>query len=197
MTKLRMTLLSSVGAFAVALCAAAPAFAQETPPPSEPPPPPPPVHHTSGDGAGIGVGASLLSGLTGGTPIGVGQFVYDQALWHLEGLFGFNSVNNGPPGRRTTWVFGAGGWYHFHRGSSSDFSLGAALAIDTASGGGGPDATITIVEPGAQARVFLTSNVALHARAGFSLILGDAPGANVFQLGGQLSGGFGFTYFFR
>jgi hypothetical protein len=45
--------------------------------------------------------------------------------------------------------------------------------------------------------VFLTSNVALHARLGLSMVLGDAPGANIFQLGGQLTGGFGFTYFFR
>ena len=193
MTKLRMTL-----AFALLLGATAPAFAQtEPPPPSETQPPPPVVHRSSGgDGAGIGVGATALAGPTF-APFTAGQFVYDQSMWHLEGLFGFNSVNNGPPGRRNTFLFGAGGWYHMHRGASSDFSVGGALMINTASGGGGGDNTITIFEPGAQARVFLTPNVALHARAGLTMVLGDAGGANIFQLGGQLSGGFGFTYFFR
>jgi hypothetical protein len=194
MTKLTMTF-----AFALLLGATAPAFAQtEPPPPSETPPPAPVVHRSSaGDGAGIGVGAALLSASTGDAPLGVGQFVYDQSMFHIEGLFGFNSFNNGPDGRRTEWIFGAGGWYHLHRGASSDFSLGGALAIDTINGGGDPDLTVTILEPGAQARVFLTSNVALHGRVGFSFILGDAGGANIFRLGGQMTGGFGFTYFFR
>ena len=30
-------------------------------------------------------------------------------------------------GRTTHVTFGAGGWYHLHRGASSDFSLGVAL----------------------------------------------------------------------
>jgi hypothetical protein len=193
MTKLRMTM-----AFALLLGATAPAFAQtEPPPPSESSPPPPVVHRSSGgDGAGIGVGAAALVA-PGGPGFMAGQFVYDQSMFHIEGLFGFNSVNNGPPGRRSTWLFGAGGWYHLHRGASSDFSLGGALTINTASGGGGPDNTITTFEPGAQVRVFLTPNVAIHGRLGLSIVLGDIGGANIFQLGGQPSGGFGFTYFFR
>ncbi len=117
-------LITSLVAAAV-LGLGATAQAQETPPPTETPPPPPPASHhssSSGDGAGIGVGAGVS--LTGAT---LAQFVYDQAVWHLEGLLTFQSNSNPGGADRTTIVgFGAGGWYHFHRGASSDFSLGAA-----------------------------------------------------------------------
>src|SRR5438105_15702368 len=73
------------------------AQAQDTPPPSEPPPPPPSHHSSSsssGDGAGIGVGAAVT--LTG---VPTAQFVYDQAMFHIEGLFAFSSTTGGAAGR--------------------------------------------------------------------------------------------------
>jgi hypothetical protein len=189
------TLMMSLIAAAV-LGLGATAQAQDTPPPTEPPPSsPPPARHSSssGDGAGIGVGAAFtLSGVT------TAQFVYDQAIWHLEGLFAFSSTSTMGGGDRGTGVsFGAGGWYHFHRGASSDFSLGGALIVDTFSQGGG-SATVTAFEPGAQARAFITPNVALHARVGLAFLFGDTQGGgtNIF-LNGQSTGSFGFTYFFR
>jgi hypothetical protein len=183
--------------FAVAVLGlSATAQAQDTPPPSEPPPSPPPTAHRSsggGDGAGIGVGAGVT--LTGGT---FGQFVYDQAIWHLEGLLNFGSFSTGGGGDRLTTVgFGAGGWYHLHRGSSSDFSLGGALTVNTASQGGA-SSTVTALEPGAQIRAFITSNVALSARVGLAFLFGDTDGGGTdFLLLGQAQAAFGITYFFR
>jgi len=189
--KLMMSLI------AVALLGlSATAQAQDTPPPSEPPPPPPPATHhssSSGDGAGIGVGAGVT--LTGGA---FGQFVYDQPIWHLEGLFTFGSFSNGGADRATAIGFGAGGWYHFHRGQASDFSLGGALTVQTVSAGGGGSATVTAFEPGAQVRAFITPNVALSARVGLAFQFGDTMGGGTdIQLLGQAQGAFGFTYFFR
>jgi hypothetical protein len=190
--KLIMTLVP-----AVVLGLAATAQAQDTPPPSETPPPAPAAHHSSSGGAGIGVGAMIsLAGFP------AAQFVYDQDMWHLEGLFALDSTTAmGPMGteRATHVTFGAGGWYHMHRGASSDFSLGVALVVDNNSpAGGGPSNTLTSVEPGAMARVFVTPNVAVHGRLGLAMLLGDTGGGGTdFSLGGQFTGLFGFTYFFR
>jgi hypothetical protein len=186
----------------MSLCAAAVlgvgavAQAQDTPPPSEPPPasPPPPARRSSaGDGAGIGVGAAVtLSGVP------TGLFVYDQAVFHVEGLFAFSSNSNGGADRSTGISFGAGGWYHLHRGDSSDFSVGGALLVDTFSDGGGGSTTVTSFEPGAQIRAFLTSNVALSARVGLAFQFGDTPGGGTdIFLNGQPTALFGVTYFFR
>jgi hypothetical protein len=181
---------------AAALGMGATAQAQETPPPSEPPPPPPASHssHSSGDGAGIGVGAGVT--LTGGT---LAQFVYDQSVWHLEGLLTFASNSNPGGADRSTFVgFGAGGWYHFHRGASSDFSLGAALVVGTQSNPGGNSTTVTEFDPGAQIRVFATPNVAISARVGLAFLFGDTGGGGTdIELVGQAQGIFGITYFFR
>ena len=194
--KLMMSLI------AVALLGlSATAQAQDTPPPSEPPPPPPATHHSSssGDGAGIGVGAGVtLAGTAAGVPGTFGQFVYDQAIWHLEGLFTFGSFSNGGADRVTAIGFGAGGWYHFHRGQASDFSLGGALTVGTVSAGGGGSTTVTSFEPGAQIRAFITPNVALAARVGLAFQFGDTGGGGTdILLLGQAQGSFGVTYFFR
>jgi len=192
-------LITSLIAAAV-LGLSATAQAQETPPPSEPPPPPPPraSSHSSGDGAGIGVGAALTLGSGAFAPGTMGQFVYDQAIWHLEGLLSFSSTSTPGGGDRGTAIgFGAGGWYHFHRGASSDFSLGGAIVVDTASQGGA-SATVTSFEPGAQIRAFVTPNVALHARLGLRFQFGDTGGGGTdVALLGQPQGAFGLTYFFR
>jgi hypothetical protein len=167
------------------------ARAQETPPPA---PPPAASASYSGSGAGIGVGvAESLSGVT------TGQFVYDQAIWHLEGLLAFSSTSNGGGADRSTTVgFGAGGWYHLHRGSASDFSVGGALIVATASNPGGNSTTITAFEPGAQIRAFITPNVALAARVGLIFEFGDTQGGGTdIFLTGQPNAAFGVTYFFR
>lgn len=186
MKKLVMTLVP-----VVVLGLGASAQAQDTPPPAPPPPAP---SHSSGGGAGIGVGAMIsLAGFP------AAQFVYDQDMWHLEGLFALDSTTQGAAGRQTHVTFGAGGWYHLHRGASSDFSLGVALVVDnTSPPGGGGSSTLTSVEPGAMARAFVTPNVAVHGRLGLAMVLGDTPGGGTdFSLLGQPVLAFGFTYFFR
>jgi hypothetical protein len=181
----------------VVLGLSAVAQAQESPPPSSPPPATT-SYSSGGGGGGAGIGVGITQTLAFDGPAGpVGQFVYDQAIWHLEGLFGFNSTEGAGGERVTSLLFGAGGWYHLARGSSSDFSLGGVLAVDTASGGGA-SATQTSLEPGALIRAFLTPNVALHARGGLRFIFGDTGSGNTeLGLGGQVTGAFGVTYFFR
>ena len=196
MNRTKKLLMSSL--VAVALGLAATAQAQDSPPPS-----PPPSSGGGGGaiigggaGAGIGVGAAVLLADGGAPALPAAQFVYDMALLHFEGLFGFTSAENGAGDRVSNLVFGAGGWYHLHRGSSSDFSLGAAIAIATNTGPG-PSTTVTAFEPGATVRAFLTPNVALFARAGLLFLFGDTGNGTHIDLGGQAAGAFGFTYFFR
>jgi hypothetical protein len=180
----------------VVLGLSATAQAQDPPPPSDPPPPAPVRHSSSGGGAGIGVGITQTIASTGAFGLGAGQFVYDQSLWHLEGLFGFDSYRVGPDDRATRFLFGAGGWFHFNQGSSSDFSLGGVIVVDTTSQPGG-SVTTTVFEPGALIRAFVTPNVAIFARGGLAFVFGDNGRATEIGLGGQLTGAFGVTYFFR
>lgn len=168
------------------------ALAQDTPPP----PPPPAATVSSSGGAGLGVGAfAFLSGITGAA------VSYDQSKYHLEGLFGFNNVDGGAGmgNDLTAYAFGVRGWYHLHQGSNSDFSLGGGIGLAMNSGGGNSN-TATAIEPGMMARVFLTPNVALYGVGGITMLFGDqvqGTRAVGFGLGGQLTGGFGFTYYFR
>ena len=165
--------------------------------------PPPAAASTSssssmgGGGAGIGVGATQwLSGITGA------DLVYDAGAFHVGGTIGFSSARgpgmNAP--RATNIEIGVDGWYHLHRGASSDFSVGGGLGFADASGGG-TSVQAFVVEPGVMARFFATSNVALHTRVGLALTFGD--NGTVFgntsgiSLSGQVVGAIGFTYFFR
>ncbi len=164
----------------------------------------PPVTAFGSGGSGLGVGvAAFLSGFTGV------EGVYDQPKWHAEALLGFSSRTPATGGNRpTTTAFGIGarGWYHLHTGVSSDFSLGGGLGLESFStSSNGPSDTRISLEPGMQARVFLTPNFDLHATAGISLVFGrnenpnqDTTGNTTgISLTGQLLAGLGFTYFFR
>jgi len=75
--------------------------------------------------------------------------------------------------------------------------LGAVIVVDTISGGGASQ-TLTAFEPGALIRAFVTPNVAIFARGGLAFVFGDTgSGGTELGLGGQVSGAFGATYFFR
>ena len=197
-------LITSFAALAVlGLGASARAQDSSTPPPTESAPPP--ATHSSGGGgnsislaggAGLGLGGTVP--LIGGGPAGA-NIVYDAGMFHVEGLLGFTSTPMMAGNDRTTnWIFGAGGWYHLHRGSSSDFSVGALISINYISAPGG-SATLTAIEPGALIRAFVTPNVAVFARGGLGILLGDsAPGGGAnFYFGSQPTIVAGFTYFFR
>jgi hypothetical protein len=200
MRRTKQLIMSFVAIAVLGVGASARAQDSTTPPPSEPPP----ATHSSGGGsnsislgggAGIGVGAAVT--LTGLGAFGPGaQFVCDASIFHVEALFGFNSREVGGGERGTIYAFGVGGWYHLHRGASSDFSVGALIGIDTTSGPGASQ-TVTAFEPGAQVRAFVTPNVAAFARVGLAFLFGDTGNGTNVGLGGQATGGFGFTYFFR
>ncbi len=182
-----------LGALALTL-AATPAMAQTdaTPPPSSPPPAAVVVSSPSGGGAGLGFGAvAWLSTLAGA------QVVYDQTIFHIEGTLSYNHTSGpGMAPSASNFQFGAGGWYHLFRGVNSDFSIGGAAGLNYASLAGG-SATSFDLEPGAEARVFLTPNFALSGRVGFAITFGDANTATNIGIGGQTTAGFGFTYFIR
>lgn len=203
MKRTKQLIMSFVAIAVLGVGASARAQDNTTPPPSEPPPA---ATHSSGGGnsislaggAGLGIGGTvpLASSIAGFFP--AANVVYDTAVFHVEGILGFRSRPNPGMDRSSDWVFGAGGWYHLHRGSSSDFSVGGVISINYASDPGG-SATLTAIEPGALVRAFLTPNVALFARGGLAILLGDsAPGGGAnFYLGSQPTLVAGFTYFFR
>jgi hypothetical protein len=177
------------------LCLAAPASAQEsTPPPAAPMSPPPANSSSSSMGGGaIGIGAeAFLSGLTGA------EFVYDMSTFHIEGLLGYNHTsnpNNG--GSLSNFTFGVGGWYHLARGTNADFSIGGSVGLYYNSPLGGNSSTAFHIEPGAEARVFLSPNFALNARVGIAITTGDSTTATTIAIAGQETAALGFTYFFR
>jgi hypothetical protein len=168
------------------------ASAQETPA-TPPPSPPPPA--TSGGGNGIGVGAAAFLSGVGGALVN-----YDEAIWDIDGILGFGSHRNGGPNSptNTTLQIGVRGWYHLHRGSNSDFSVGGGIGMEHTTGDG-PSSTATLIEPGVRARAFITSNVAAHAFVGLSVVLGDNASRNNvgFGIGAQPLFGLGFTYYFK
>jgi hypothetical protein len=168
------------------------ASAQETPA-TPPPSPPPPAASGGGNGIGVGAAAFLSSGF--------GALVnYDEAIWDIDGILGFGSRRGGGPGSatNTNLLIGVRGWYHLHRGSNSDFSVGGGIGMEHNTGGG-PSSTATLLEPGVRARAFITSNVAVHAVVGLSVVLGDNASRNNvgFGIGAQPLFGLGFTYYFK
>jgi len=177
--------LAPVLALAGSLALAAPVSAQPT------------TTNAPGGGAGLGIGAATFIGGVSGA-----QIAYDMPVWHIEGILGFDSrdQNNGPNARSQTDVqVGVRGWYHLHRGTASDFSIGGGIGFNhfSVSDGGG-SGTETLLEPGIQARVFLTPNFALFGLAGLSLNFGDPVTAQSgVRLTGHLVQAFGFTYYFR
>ena len=161
-------------------------------------------------GAGLGVGAAFfVSGMPGVVA------AYDVPRFHVEGLIGFDSRDANLPGAptRNEFTFGVRGWYHLHQGANSDFSLGVGFGFDHVgfSNNSAVGGTETFVEPGAEARVFLTPNFSLFAMIGLALAFGDNVRQNTgVGLGPMMQSGltainptttpnmgFGFTYFFR
>ncbi len=150
-------------------------------------------------GAGLGLGGTvpLASSIAGFFP--AANIVYDTAVFHVEGILGFRSQPN--PRNRSFQRLG------LRRGRLVSLAprllqrlLGrrASSSINYASNPGG-SATLTAFEPGALVRAFLTPNVALFARGGLAILLGDsAPGGGTnFYFGSQPTLVAGFTYFFR
>ena len=153
---------------------------------------PPPSGGSMGGGA-IGVGAEVfLSGLTGA------EFVYDMSMFHIEAILGYDHTSNANNTASSDFTFGVAGWYHLARGANADFSIGGSVGLFYNSPmAPGASSTSFAIEPGAEARVFLSPNFALNARAGFAITTGDNGQPTTFSIGGQTTAALGFTYFFR
>jgi hypothetical protein len=194
---------SSLLAGLLVCLAAAPVSAQESSPP--PPATTPPANSapiTSVGSGAIGVGAVVWLGAGAGNngPVTGGEFVYDMPVFHIEGVFGLSHTSLN--GASTTGVaVGVAGWYHLARGTNADFSVGGGAGLVYASAmGAGNSSTGFSLEPGAEARVFLSPNFALSCRVGFAITFGDNNAPTTFSLSGATTattGGLGFTYFFR
>jgi hypothetical protein len=191
--------LSSLLCGALAVCAlTAPARAQE--PTSPPPNTPPPAGSSSGPvvaGGAIGVGA-----MTSFAPDARGAdalLVYDQPMFHLDlALAYLHLSHNNNNTAESQFRFGLGGWYHLARGSMADFSVGGTVGMSYNSPvGPGASYTAFAIDPGAEARVFLSPNLALMGRVGFVIEFRDNNGNSDFGIGGSTIADFGFTYFFR
>lgn len=155
---------------------------------------------------GLGVGATrTLAGVSAGT------VVYDTSTFHVGGLLGFASQSRDPGEDLTVFVLGGQFLYHMHQTVRSDFSIGGGLSV-VSFDGAGDGATNVDLEGLAQIRVFLVPNVALSASLGLLIAIGDdaagtfiGDGGIVFTgdaettiaVGGQVTGAFGLTYFFK
>ncbi|HVV17336.1 MAG TPA: hypothetical protein VHH90_09045 [Polyangia bacterium] len=191
--------VSSLICGALAICAlAAPARAQE--PTSPPPTTPPPAGSPSGPvvaGGAIGVGA--MASFAPDAPGADALLVYDQPMFHLDAALGYLHVSNPNNTSDSQFRFGLGGWYHLARGSMADFSLGGTVGIayNSPAGPAGSSYTGFAIDPGAEARLFLSPNLALMGRVGFEIEFRDNNHGSDFGIGGSTVAAFGFTYFFR
>lgn len=188
-------LLSLLGG--LALCAATPAFAQTEPPPpaTAPPPNSAPVTSVGNGGGAIGIGA--VEWLSPDMTLTGAQFVYDMPVFHLEALLGYDHQSHADNTANSHFDFGVAGWYHLARGTNADFSIGGGAGLHYNSPTGNGLSTQFTLEPGAEARVFLSPNFALSFRVGVTITFGDNNSDTTLSIAGQTAGAVGFTYFFR
>ncbi len=142
---------------------------------------------TTRNGTGLGMGAAAT--FNGGTSL-LGTWGDDGGRFHVEGLFGLNRHG------ATDYELGARFWYHVHTAQAADFSLGGGLAMFSLRQGRNDRQYDFEIDLGAQARVFVASNVALLGTLGFGAYLPDT-GTDTLTINGQLLGSFGFAYYFQ
>ena len=173
LTLLAACLFAARGAAAQPLDGSAPQFADQRP----------------GGAGGLGIGvAAMLTGLSGAS------VAYDGGPWHLDSMISFAKADGPSPGNRL--VFGLGGrfWFHLHKTSSSDFSVGGGLGFLHNGPAGDDDDTVVSLEGGILLRAFIASNVALGVSAGLGIVSVDRTQVG---LDGQFIGAAGIHYYFR
>jgi hypothetical protein len=139
---------------------------------------------THGTGLGIGV-AAMLAG-----PVGL-SVAYDAGPWHLDSMLGISKDDGPDPAdRRPSIDLGGRFWFHLHKSTNSDFSIGAGLGYQHH---GPSTADVLSVEGGAQLRAFIVSNVALSFSVGLGVQMVDVSRV---VLGGQFVGGAAVHYYF-
>jgi len=144
------------------------------------------IASAGGSPGSLGVGAEFQLNGFGGPSLN-----YDAGDFHVGGFLGFDDPD-GPD--NTLFGVGARFYYHVHSTAMSDFGLGGTFSVISTPSGMPMDDRFTDVflEPGAQIRLFLASNVAISATAGIQIGVVDADGV---AIRGQTIGG-GIHYYF-
>lgn len=143
--------------------------------------------HAGGQSGSIGVGAEYQLNGIGGVSVNA-----DQGDFHVGGFVGFDDPPNAD---NTSFYLGARFFWHLHTTAMSDFGLGGGFGYASV-----PDPapmsddrlSKIFIEPSAQIRLFLASNVAISATAGVIIGVVDASGVGIT---GQTIGG-GIHYYF-
>lgn len=160
--------------------------------------------HAGGESGSIGVGAEVqLSGLGGGS------VNYDAGKFHVGGFFGFRDPQGGG---NTFYDVGGRFYYHVHSTAMSDFGLGGEIGIASCPDTMNPPgfcqrsnpgrATDVFLQPAAEVRLFLASNVALSFDVGIVIGVIDASSVTIGGNGdnggvtNNITGGAGFHYYF-
>lgn len=126
-----------------------------------------------GQSGSIGVGVErMLNNDAGGLSVN-----YDAGQFHAGGFFSFHDEPNDNNHR---WALGGRFFYHAHTTAMADFGLGLGIGFANVPAptmmDPGNRATLMYVEPSAQIRLFLASNVALSFTAGLVIGTLDADG---------------------
>lgn len=153
-----------------------------------------------GGGSRIGVGAeTILTAPFLGAPTilgasyapgGAASVTYDTGQFRISGLLYLLAVEDS----YSSFGLGARFFYVVHESKTADFSLGGGAAVTHHDPDPGRSRSRVHIEGALQIRIFLASNVALHGTVGLGFGFGDE--AFLINLGGQLTGGFGLTYYF-
>lgn len=136
----------------------------------------------------IGVGAEFDIRGAGGLSAN-----YDGGRFHAGGFLGYFN----PAGDNNTEIdVGGRFFYHLASTASSDFGLGGLIGIQNVPNG--PDrASILIIEPSFQIRVFIVPNVALSLTAGMEIGTAvSGPSADELNITGNIIGQGGIHYYF-
>lgn len=141
-----------------------------------------------GSKGSIGVGADIP--LAGGV-LPEASVDFDGGAFHVGGGLGIQN----PEGPNNTEVdFSGHFWFHVASTAMSDFSVGGDILFQSI--GNGPangTSTDVFLDPGAQIRAFLASNVALSLTIGLSVGVGD--NTDLF-FGARPTADAGFHYYF-
>lgn len=144
------------------------------------------VAAAGGQSGTLGVGVErMINSDAGGLSLN-----YDAGKFHVGGFFAFHD-ENGDNNHR--WALGGRFFYHAHQTAMADLGLGLGVGFANVPGPNlmmDPDDrdTYMYIEPSAQIRLFLASNVALSFTAG--LVIGTLDTSGI-DLDGQGVGGGG------
>ena len=135
---------------------------------------------------GVGVDLPLAAGVLPEVALD-----YDAGAFHVGGGLG---VEN-PEGPNNTDVeFSGHFYYHVASSAMADFGVGGDILFQSiGQGNGNGTATNVFLEPGAQIRAFIASNVALSLSLGMSIGVGDSSN---FYFGSRPEGEAGLRYYF-